>query len=115
MSSPISNSTPPRFRVLVWAGALFLLVNFLLRLGLVVFDGDPSNFLPWNSLLIFAVGLLFDFGSLTFFLIPFALLAILIPDCPRARKAHGVLASACLFLALLVVLISSIAEGAVLE
>jgi phosphoglycerol transferase MdoB-like AlkP superfamily enzyme len=83
----------------------------LLRLGLVVFDGDPSNFLPWNSLLIFAVGLLFDFGSLAFFLIPFALLAILIPDSPRARNAHGVLASAWLFLALLAILISSIAEA----
>lgn len=106
----IKRFTPPRFRILTWAGAVFLVVNFLLRLGLIVFDGDPSNLLPWNTLPIILVGLIYDVGVLGFFLVPLALLATLISDSPRARRIHGVLASAWLFLALLGLLFSSIAE-----
>jgi phosphoglycerol transferase MdoB-like AlkP superfamily enzyme len=110
MLSFIRNATPPRFRILAWVGALFLLVNFLLRIALIVFDGDPANFLPWNTLLILGVGFVFDLGALSFFLIPFALLAALVADSPRARKAHGALASATLFLMLALILATSLAE-----
>lgn len=101
---------PSRYQLLAWVAALFLAINFVLRLGLIVFEADPINFLPWNAFLILGVGLLYDMAAVTFLLIPFALLTLFVPDGPRARKIHGVLGSAWLLMALFAILFTSIAE-----
>jgi len=52
----------------------FLAVNALVRIGLAVFNGDPSFFLPWKIVPAMLIGALFDLGAATFFLLPLALL-----------------------------------------
>jgi len=101
---------PPRYRFLTWVAALFLLVNLGLRLGLIAFEGDLSNFLPWNAFFILGVGTLYDLAAVTFLLIPFAILALFVPDSLPGRKLHGVLGSAWLLGALFAILFTSIAE-----
>ena len=101
---------PSRYRFLNWVVVLFLFVNFLLRLGLIAIEGDSANFLPWRALPILAVGLIYDLAALAFLLIPFALLALVVPDGPRGRKVYGVLACGCLLLALFAMLFTSIGE-----
>ena len=110
MLSRIHTFLPSRYQFLAWVAALFLIINFGLRLVLIVFEGDLSNFLPWNAFLIFVVGTLYDLAAVAFLLIPFALLALFVPDNQRARKIHGVLGSVWLLMTLFAILLTSIAE-----
>lgn len=105
-----SLAAPPRYRVVAWVAGIFLLINSALRLGLLAFEAEPSNFLPWNAFAIFAVGFIYDLAVTTALLISFALLALVIPDGTRGRKVHGFLASAFVFTVIFVSLFTSIAE-----
>ncbi len=71
---------PGRLRV---AGALlgvFLLVNLLVRLGLLAFNGDLSLAWPWRLLPVLAIGALFDVAAGLIGLAPLALLLGLWPQ-----------------------------------
>jgi phosphoglycerol transferase MdoB-like AlkP superfamily enzyme len=103
-------AAPPRYRVLAWAAGIFLLVNSVLRLALLAFEAERSNFLPRNALAIFSVGFIYDLAVTSALLISFALLALVIPDGARGRKVHGFLASAFVFTMIFVSLFTSIAE-----
>jgi len=101
----------PRYLTLVWVAGLFVLSNTLTRLGLLAFEGDLSNVMPWRMLPIMAVGLLYDLAALSYLLIPFALAALLLPDHRWGRKAHAVLGSASVAAAVLALLFTAVAEG----
>src|SRR5262249_2259731 len=112
MGNPRSRlGLPARYVTLVWVGSLFLLINVAVRLGLVVFEAEPANFLPWRLGPILVVGALYDLAALAYVLVPFALLALLCPDSARGRRAYAVLAGALLFVALFAMLFTSVAEG----
>ena len=85
---------PTRFRALAWVTLLFMAVNTLVRLGLAAFDGDPANLMPWRLVPILAAGALYDAAALAYLLVPFALVAAILPDRRWGRLAHGVLATA---------------------
>ena len=51
-----------RLRAIWLLLGLFLALNLLVRLGLAVFNGDPSLWWPWRLLPALAIGALFDLG-----------------------------------------------------
>jgi hypothetical protein len=101
----------PRYLTLVWVAGLFVLSNTLTRLGLLAFEGDLSNVMPWRMLPIMAVGLLHDLAALSYLLIPFALAALLLPDHRWGRKAHAFLGSALVAAAGFALLLTAVAEA----
>jgi phosphoglycerol transferase MdoB-like AlkP superfamily enzyme len=101
----------PRYLTLVWVAGLFVFINTVTRLGLLAFEGDGLNLLPWRMLPIMAVGLLYDAASLSYLLIPFALTALLLPNRRWGRQAHAVIASALVVVCIFAMLFTAVAEG----
>ncbi len=69
-----------RLRVLWVVLAVFLGFNLLVRLGLTVFNGEPSVFLPWKLLPAVLIGAAFDVGAATFLLAPLGLVLVAWPN-----------------------------------
>ena len=76
---------PRRLQLLLPPLLVFLLFNALVRLGLLLFNGQWSLLLPWRLMPILGIGLLFDLGVATFFLPPLGWLLLAWP----ARRATG--------------------------
>ncbi|MEO6025167.1 MAG: sulfatase-like hydrolase/transferase [Burkholderiales bacterium] len=70
-----------------------MLVNTLTRIGLSIFETGSATHPLSEWLAIFAVGFLLDLIAASFLLIPFALLAFLVPNSPRGRRIHGAISS----------------------
>ncbi len=102
---------PPRYSVLIRVAVLFVAINTAVRLGLMIFEGDPTNFLPWRMAPVLAVGLLYDIAAATYVLVPFALLALLLPANGWGRRAYAVAVSALVVAALFAALFTSVAEA----
>jgi phosphoglycerol transferase MdoB-like AlkP superfamily enzyme len=102
---------PSRYLVVVWVAVLFIVINAVVRLGLTIFEADPANLLPWRAVSVIAVGLLYDAAAAAYLLMPFALVALLLPDSPWGRKAHALLASALVVTFLFGLLFTAVAEG----
>lgn len=100
-----------RYFVLVWVAALFLAISLLTRLGLLVFDAELANFLPWRAASLLGIGLLYDVAALSYVLVPFALIALWFPAGRIGRKAHAWAASALLLAALFTMLCVAVAEA----
>src|SRR3982750_1703766 len=92
--SRFSRFAPPRYLVLVWVAGLFLAISLLTRLGLLVFEAEPDNFVPWRAASILGVGLLYDLATTAFVLVPGALIALFFPGGPIGRNAYAWVASA---------------------
>jgi phosphoglycerol transferase MdoB-like AlkP superfamily enzyme len=83
--------TVGRLRAIWILLGLFLALNLLVRLGLAVFNGDPSLWWPWRLLPALAIGALFDAAAGVLGLAPLALLLGLWPQrgsepTPRLRR-----------------------------
>ncbi len=102
---------PPRYRTLAWVAGLFLVINALVRLGLIAFDGDAANLQPMRFLAILAVGVLYDAAALAYVLVPFALLASAVPGRGLGRVVHAVLASLLVFAVIVAMLFTAASEG----
>ena len=104
-------SMPPRYRVLVRVGALFVLFNGLVRLGLIAFEADAANLVPWRALPILVTGALYDLVVVSHLLIPFAICALVFPATERGCRAHAIAASLFVGLTLVATLVVAVAEG----
>ncbi len=102
---------PARYRTLLWIAALFIIVNTLVRIGLVVFEHDPANYAPVRLLGILAAGLVYDLAAATYVLVPFILLATFFSDSRLGRFAHGVVACALIVAGLFGMLFTAVSEG----
>ena len=102
---------PSRYLILVWMAALFVVLNGAVRLGLMIFEADASNFVPWRALPVFAVGFLYDMAASAYLLVPFAVVALSLPDKPWGRKAHALLASFLIVFSLFTMLFIAVAEA----
>src|SRR5882672_9469879 len=74
-----------RFRVVAIVIAVYLLVGLATRIALAVFNADPAVFAPQRLIGWLLIGSIYDVGVATFVALPFALLALLVPDTPRSR------------------------------
>ncbi len=104
-------SFPPRYRVLLWAAGCFIAINAVVRVALLVFEADPANLVPWRLAALLAVGLLYDLAAAAYLLVPFALLALLLPDRPWGRKAHAIVACLMVVFGLFAMLFTGVAEA----
>lgn len=85
-----------RFRLPGLVLVAYLVLNALIRAGLLVFNNDWGLLAPQFSLPIFAVGLIFDLAAAVWWLPVFALVAALWPDGPRAQRTFVPLGAALL-------------------
>ena len=100
---------PGRYFVAVWAVALFLAISTALRIGLAGYEfwtaDGPANILP-----VLLVGFVYDLAAATFVIIPFVVVALVLPNNGWGRKVNGVLASLMIVELLFGLLFMSIAE-----
>jgi hypothetical protein len=103
---------PARYALLWWVAALFLTLNAVVRVALLAFEGPARVGLPVSGLAqAFATGLLYDVAALAYFLVPFALLALVWTDSRRGRRGHALCATALLAAMLAGLLFTAVAEG----
>jgi len=102
---------PPRYLALMWAAGLFVVINALVRLGLLIFEGDAANLVPWRLVPVAMVGLLYDLVAASYLLVPFAIVALVLPDKSWGRRSHAFVASALIVLSLFGLLSVAIAEA----
>lgn len=93
---PVARANPPQTRLLTlaWVAGAVLLFEAAVRTGLAWYEGGLGQYgglLAW--LQIYAVGLLYDLAVLTWFLVPFFLLAWVCPRSARGRRWHAILAT----------------------
>ncbi|MBX9590153.1 MAG: LTA synthase family protein [Hyphomonadaceae bacterium] len=101
---------PGRYVLLVWVLALFLAAGGATRLALMMFEAEPANFAPAPAISILAVGLLYDLAAAAYVLVPFGLLALVLPNSGWGRRAHGVAASLLFLFLLFGVLFTAVTE-----
>jgi phosphoglycerol transferase MdoB-like AlkP superfamily enzyme len=77
---------------------IFLFVNTAVRLGLIAFEADVLNVVPWRMLPILTIGLLYDAAAAAYVVVPFALLALAMPDGAGWRRVHAL--AACVLFAI---------------
>jgi phosphoglycerol transferase MdoB-like AlkP superfamily enzyme len=107
----IGNKISHRYAALFWVAALFLLANTVVRLGLVAFDADWNNAMPWRLLPILAIGLLYDIAALAYVLVPFALIALFWSNSAAGRRGHAISSSLALIAGLVGMLFVALSEG----
>src|SRR5215467_3835981 len=79
---------PSRLAILREFFVAFLVVNAIVRVALVAFNGELSFFLPWRLLPAMAIGAVFDLGAAIFAAPPLAALLAWWPErYPRTLKA----------------------------
>lgn len=100
-----------RYLLLVWIVGLFVVINTVTRLGLLVFEANIFNLLPWRLFPIIGVGLIYDLAAASYLLVPFLVTALVLPDTAWGRKSHGVVAATLLFFAIFGMLFTSVAEA----
>jgi len=110
MLDVLLSGPPPRYRILVWVAAVFLLLNGVVRLGLLGVEAEPSSLAPWQVVPVLLVGLLYDLAVCAYILPLFALAALL-PGGARGRRAHAILASVLIALLLFAMLFTAVAEA----
>jgi len=101
---------PPRFSVLGYFLAVFLIVNTVTRLVLLVYEGDIANFTISRFLEIFGAGFIYDLAAAVWFLGPLALISLIIPNSRTGRYLHAVVSSITYFALLITILFTSVAE-----
>jgi phosphoglycerol transferase MdoB-like AlkP superfamily enzyme len=77
---------PAALRSLLPVIGAFLMLNLLVRLGLLAFNGNPALWWPWRALPALAVGALFDAVALSFVLPLLAWIAALWPARRRGLR-----------------------------
>lgn len=102
---------PPRYRAYGWVLGLFLLINFITRLGLMIFEGDTSHFAFDTLVPIVWTGFIYDLTAGLYVLIPFLLLALVCGNGSKWRWLHAVLATSLLGLAVFGFLFTALAEA----
>ena len=75
-----------RFRIVPISLALFIAINFLVRLALILFNGDFSWLSPKNLLSALAIGSIYDFSITLWWLFP---LVLAIACLPWQKKFDG--------------------------
>jgi len=70
----------PRYLLLVWIVGLFVVFNTVTRLGLLVFEANIFNLLPWRLFPIIGVGRIYDLAAASYLLVPFLVTGLVLPD-----------------------------------
>ena len=64
-------SIPNRYKLLATFSLVFLVLSFIVRISLYFWSFSDIDFSIINGLRIFATGLFFDLGTVSYFLLPY--------------------------------------------
>lgn len=106
----VSTWFPRRYVTLLMFVAAFLVINTLVRLFLLFYEGDMANMAIGRLLAIFGTGLVYDLAAASWFLIPLVLIATVFPNNRFGRSGYAWLASVVYFGLLVSLLFTAVSE-----
>jgi len=79
-----------RYKFLFYFAAVFLIVDFVTRVALLLYSNDSVDLSVVALLKVFAVGLFYDIIAFFYYIIPFVIYLLLIPDRIFNSKIHRI-------------------------
>jgi phosphoglycerol transferase MdoB-like AlkP superfamily enzyme len=101
---------PNRYQLLSSFGIVFLTLSFIVRLALYIWSIPNMDFSILSFFRIFATGLFFDIGTVSFFLLPYAIYLAALPNKLHGSKLDKILTNTAFFIGLLIFIFSTFAE-----
>jgi phosphoglycerol transferase MdoB-like AlkP superfamily enzyme len=98
------------YSVLTYFVLFFVLASFIVRLVLLIASFAKSDITVFSFFRIFGLGLLFDIGVASFFILPYSLYLLLLPLKWSQSLFNKIVTYTVFFLAILIVLFSFFAE-----
>tara|TARA_B100000809_G_scaffold196653_1_gene196164 strand:+ start:5128 stop:7089 length:1962 start_codon:yes stop_codon:yes gene_type:complete len=99
-----------RYQLLSTFGLVFLMLSFIVRVSLYIWSLPNIEFSIINGLRIFATGLFFDLGTLSFFLLPYTLYLFALPNKLHGSKLDKIITNFAFFIGSLIFVFSTFAE-----
>jgi len=103
-------SIPKRYQLLATLGLLFLILSSGTRVTLYVWSFSNIDFSIIGLFCIFFTGLFFDIGTISFFLFPYALYLLAIPNKLIGSKLDKIVTKFAFFIGLLTFIFTTFAE-----
>ncbi|PCI96245.1 MAG: sulfatase [Flavobacteriales bacterium] len=103
-------SIPKRYNLLVTFGCVFLALSFIVRISLYVWSFPNLDFSIISLFKIFFTGLFFDLGTVSFFLLPYAIYLLALPNGLIGSKLDKSITNFAFFIGLLIFIFSTFAE-----
>ncbi|MCB0401398.1 MAG: LTA synthase family protein [Flavobacteriales bacterium] len=101
---------PQRFQLLKSYVLIYLLLSFLTRLALYIWSFENVDFSVLGFLQVFIYGLFFDWGTISFFVLPYALYLLLFPAQYTGNKLDRITQYLGYFAGLLIFTFSTLSE-----
>ena len=89
---------------------IFIIINFFTRLALLVLTYDKVDLNILELLKVFSIGIFYDFIAVSYYLIPFIIYLIIIPDKIFNSKIHKYLTLIIYFLVIYTIIFNSFSE-----
>ena len=103
-------SIPKRYKLLLTFGLVFLLLSFFVRISLYIWSFQNIDFSIINLFKIFLTGFFFDLGTVSFFLLPYGLYLLILPNRFVGNKLDKSITNFAFFIGLLIFIFSTFAE-----
>ena len=103
-------SIPNRYKLISVFGLVFLALSFIVRVSLYFWSFPNIEFDIINGMKIFATGLFFDIGTVSFFLLPYGLYLLALPNQLHGSKLDKIITYFAFFVGLLIFIFSTFAE-----
>ncbi len=103
-------SIPKRYKLLVTFGLVFLVLSFIVRTALYFWSFSNLEFSIIDGIRIFATGLFFDLGTVSYFLLPYALYLFILPNKLHGSKLDKGVTNFAFFIGVLIFIFSTFAE-----
>jgi phosphoglycerol transferase MdoB-like AlkP superfamily enzyme len=101
---------PKRYQLLSTFGLVFLMLSFIVRISLYIWSFPNIEFSIINVVRIFATGLFFDLGTVSFFLLPYTLYLFALPNKLHGSKLDKIVTNFAFFIGSLIFIFSTFAE-----
>ncbi len=101
---------PKRYKLLFTFGLVYLILSFIVRVSLYIWSLSNIDFSIINLFKIFFTGLFFDLGTVSFFLLPYALYLFILPNQLIGKKFDKSITNFAFFIGLLIFIFSTFAE-----
>ena len=103
-------SISKRYQLLVSLGLVFIILSFITRIALYVWSFDNIDFSIISLIRILFTGLLFDVGTVSFFLVPYAIYLLLLPNRFNGTQLDKIITKTAFFIGLLTFIFTTFAE-----
>jgi phosphoglycerol transferase MdoB-like AlkP superfamily enzyme len=103
-------SIPKRYQLLVALGLVFLILSSLTRIALYIWSISNIDFSIISLVRILFTGLFFDLGTVSFFLVPYAIYLLALPNRFNGSKLDKVVTKFAFFIGLLTFTFTTFAE-----